>query len=78
MAETPMDDGEVPQRGSRMFQIHEADLAELEKIIPAISDGHMGEWNPRERTQFRRAKDILSNVRWNYGPHTDVETIPAE
>jgi hypothetical protein len=75
---TPMDDGDVPQRGTRMFQIHESDLAELEKIIPAMSDSHMGEWSPRERTQLRRAKDILSNVRWNYGPHTDVEIIPAE
>lgn len=75
--DTPMDDGHVHERGHRMFQIYESDLAELEKIIPAMSDGQMGNWTPRERTQLRRVKDILSNVRWNYGPHTKVERIDA-
>lgn len=64
--------------GSRMFQIYESDLAELEKIVPAMSDHFMGKLSPRLRTQLRRAKDILSNVRWNYGPHDEVEVIPAE
>ena len=62
---------------SRMYQVHEEDFAELERIIPELSDAMMGKLTPRMRTQLRRCKDILSNVRWNYGPHSEVEIIPA-
>jgi len=60
-----------------MLQIYEDDLSELEKIIPEISGAMMEHLTPRMRTQLRRCKDILSHVRWNYGPHTVVEVIPA-
>ena len=61
----------------RMFQIYEDDFAELERIVPELSDSMMGQLTPRMRTQLRRCKDILSNVRWNYGPQSEVEIIPA-
>jgi len=60
-----------------MFQMYEEDLAELERVIPEFSDSMMGKLSPRMRTQLRRCKEILSNVRWNYGPHSEVEIIPA-
>lgn len=64
---------------SRLFQIHEDDLAELEQTLPRIAQKleteHMAN---ATRSQLRRVKDILSNVRWDYGPPTDVEIVPAE
>lgn len=60
---------------SKLFQIYESDLSELERSLPDISDALMAHLHPRQRVQFRRAKEILSNVRWNYGPATEVEVI---
>lgn len=63
---------------SRLYQIYEDDLSDLEKCIPLISDSLMEHLDPRMRTQLRRCKTILSDVRWNYGPHTEVDVIPAD
>jgi hypothetical protein len=68
--------GEVTM--SRLFQVYEDDLAELERIVPDFSSSMMAQLTPRMRTQLRRCKEILSNIRWNYGPHTEVEVIPAD
>jgi hypothetical protein len=62
---------------SKLFQIHEDDLAELERTIPQFSDAMMLNLTSRLRTQLRRCQTILSNVRWNYGPPTEVESLPA-
>jgi len=62
----------------KVFQIHEEDLAELERTLPQLSESMLPVLTPCLRTQLRRCKIILSNVRWNYGPPTDVEQIPAE
>lgn len=59
----------------RLFQIYEDDLAELERILPDIESHLMLHLDARQRTQLRRVKDILSNVRWNYGPHDNVEIV---
>lgn len=61
---------------SKLLQIYEGDLAELEQILPALHDA-MGKTSPRIRMKLRRAKQILSDVRWDYGPHSEVEEIPA-
>lgn len=61
---------------SKLFQIHETDLADLERLLPEVADETMAILTPRLRVKFRQAKAILSNVRWNYGPPTDVETVP--
>ncbi len=63
---------------SKLFQIHEDDLAELERTLPQFSDALMLNLTSRLRTQLRRCQTILSNVRWNYGPPTDVEIIESE
>ena len=63
----------------KLFQIYEDDLAELEQILPSICDGPLVEFmDPSIRRKFRRCKLILSNVRWNYGPHDNVEVIPVD
>jgi hypothetical protein len=65
----------------RLFQITEDDLAELERTLPDLfSSGPVMQAldNNRSRTQLRRVKDILSNVRWNYGPWSDVTIVPAD
>lgn len=66
----------TPPRGSRMFQIHEDDLVDLERTLPQFHDALHTQLTPTLRTQFRRVQDILSNVRWNYGPHENVKVIP--
>ena len=63
----------------KLFQINEDDLAELERTLPQFADALSItiQYNNRLRAQFRRVQAILSNVRWNYGPPTDVDVIDA-
>ena len=63
---------------AHLFQIHEDDLAELERTLPHFADAMMQSLTPRLRVQLRRCQSILSSVRWNYGPPTEVEVIPAD
>ena len=67
---------------SRLFQITEDDLAELERLLPDLQDAVMTSRgyndNNRIRVQLRRVKDIVSNLRWNYGPPTNVGIIPVD
>lgn len=59
---------------SRLFQIYEDDLAELERILPEFANRlFQAPLDNKVRVQLRRCQTILSNVRWNYGPPTDVE-----
>lgn len=63
---------------SKVFQIYEDDLAELERTIPDIVDAISDRHDNRMATQIRRLQSILTNVRWNYTPHKEVERIDAE
>jgi hypothetical protein len=68
-----------PTPASRLFQIHEEDLADLERTLPQIADGLFDRLTPKLRTQCRRMQDILSRVRWNYGPPQNVKLVePGE
>lgn len=63
----------------KLFQIYEDDLAELERTIPQIAESTMlTSLDNRLRVKFRLVQAILSRVRWNYGPPTDIEVIPAD
>jgi hypothetical protein len=66
---------------SKLFQITEEDLAELEHVMPQIQndlfDELAGPAGNRIRVQLRRVKEILTNVRWDYGPPEHVERIDA-
>ena len=61
--------------GDKMFQIHEADLVCLEHTLPQFADALMPQLTPRLRVQLRTVQEVLSKVRWNYGPPTDVQEI---
>lgn len=66
----------------KRFQITEDDLAELEHTLPQLQDDLFDkltqpECAPRLRRQLNRVKEILSNVRWNYGPPLEVERIDS-
>jgi hypothetical protein len=63
---------------TRLYQITEEDLGELERTLPQICEDLMANLDGRLRTQFRRCQTILSQVRWRYGPASEVERIPAD
>ncbi len=60
---------------SRMLQISESDLAELESTLPLIVDRLYPQMDNRLRSQVRRIQRVLTDVRWNYGPPREVEAI---
>lgn len=62
----------------KLFQINENDLGELERILPQLSEALMPTMNNRLRRQLRQCQTVLSNVRWGYGPPTDVSVIPVD
>lgn len=72
-----MSDEQAPQRGSRLYQVSENDLATLERTLPEIAEVMMGNLSPRLRVQWRQVQTILSKIRWNYGPPEHVERIEA-
>jgi hypothetical protein len=61
----------------KLHQITEDDLAELERTIPQFADRLMTQMDNRLRVQIRRTREILADVRWNYGPPREVQTIPT-
>ncbi len=61
---------------SKLFQIKEEDLGALEATLPQLADALMPVLNNRLRVQLRRAQQVLSDVRWNYGPPSEVQLIP--
>lgn len=60
-----------------LFQITEDHLAELERILPEIQTALMTSpgYGSRSRVQLGKVKEIISSVRWNYGPPSHVEVI---
>jgi hypothetical protein len=59
----------------KLFQINADDLAQLERDLPLLAQSLMLTMNNSDRAAIRRIKAILSNVRWNYGPPTNVEIV---
>lgn len=70
---------------SKLFQIRDEDLEELERVLPqwvdrltcGVAPNGASTFDNRLRTQVRRVQDILKDVRWNYGPPGDISFIPA-
>lgn len=62
----------------KMFQIHEDDLAALEREVPAVFDALMQHLDSRLRVKARTVQGILSRVRWNYGPPSEVLIVPVD
>lgn len=63
---------------SRLLQIKDDDLAVLERTLPQLADALMVKLDNRLRVQLRQVQRILSDVRWNYGPPSEIEIIPPE
>lgn len=74
----PRDELPIPH-GTPLHQITEDDLVELERVMPILCDrlqfSHEGRIHPELRLKVRRVKDILSNVRWNYQPYSEVHRV---
>jgi hypothetical protein len=63
---------------SKVYQIYENDLGELEQVLPQLAQALTPVLNNRLRVQLRRCQTILSNVRWDYGPPSEIEKISAD
>lgn len=60
---------------SQLFQVYEQDLVQMEQSLPILAQA-VGPLNdPRLKRHLRLLKEIVSNVRWNYGPHDQVEKV---
>lgn len=58
---------------SKLYQITETDLAVLESELPHLLEASMEMCNdPLKRKQWEAVKAIMSNVRWNYGPPSEI------
>lgn len=68
----------IPKGDSKLFQIYEQDLAELERILPEFMNfiAFQPEWNQSNiwKVRFRKVIDIVKNVRWNYGPPEETHS----
>lgn len=59
-----------------LFHIYEGDLAKLERALPKLCDAAgMALNKPQNQVLFEECKDIISNVRWNYGPPQEVRIM---
>ncbi len=63
---------------SKLFQIKEDDLGALEATMPQLADALMPVLNNRLRVQLRRVQQVLSDVRWGYGPPSEVQIISPD
>jgi hypothetical protein len=63
---------------SKLYQITEPDLADLEQTLPQLADALTLSLDNAMRIKIRRVQAILSRVRWSYGPWTEVGTVPAQ
>lgn len=65
----------------KMFQVSEDDLETLESGLPALQDAMMSAPDVINRKDIHdhlsMLKRIVSDVRWNYGPPTEVGSIEA-
>ena len=65
----------------KQYQISADDLATLEELVPDLTwllDEKLND--TAIRMKARRVKEILSNVRWGYGPpvEVDIERIEGD
>lgn len=63
---------------SKLYKVTEEDLECLENLVPALALSLMPHLSNRDRVALRQIKRILSDVRWEYGPHKVEAVIPAQ
>lgn len=60
------------------YRINEDDLQKLEMALPRICElSGQALNNPEAQVLFAEAKEIISNIRWDYGPPQAVEVLNA-
>lgn len=70
-------DDSMQPKSTRLFQISEPDLADLESLVPRLVDMlYRPELDNQTRIKIRRVQQIIVNIRWNYGPPSEVIVIP--
>jgi len=63
---------------TQIHQIYEDDLAVLESEMPQLMSATMTACNdPLIRKRWETVRDILTKVRWNYGPPISVKEVDA-
>lgn len=68
----------TPADTMRMLHISSTDLATLVDLLPPLLEIGMDKWTNLQRVRYRRVQQILTNVQWNYGPHTNIQHIDAD
>lgn len=64
---------------TKLFQIYADDLQKLEVILPQLQDALMERaCEPAIQVKLQEAKEILSNVRWSYGPPVEMHRISCD
>lgn len=53
-------------------------MNKLECDLPAILGRHYRCLTPADLPAFRRVQRVLMDVRWNYGPPTEVHVVAPE
>lgn len=67
------------QMTESLFQVYETDLSLLERELPSLMGDALVSCNDAmTRKRWEAVKAVLSNVRWNYGPPTQVKTDEGE
>lgn len=63
----------------KQYQISESDLETLEAAFPELASALGAEAANRRDIQEHMAmvKKALSDVRWNYGPHENIEEVDS-
>lgn len=56
-------------------QISDTDLCSLEELLPKLLSRDYANLDDDKRAMWNRVRRIIGDVRWNYGPPTQVETI---
>lgn len=61
-----------------LFMVHQNDLETLERDLPLLlREMGLALNHKRNQVRWRRVIEIIRNIRWDYGPPTEVEEIPA-
>ena len=62
----------------RHYRVNEDDLQKLEALLPRVFDRLVPQMNdPALQIMAEELKRIVSDVRWDYGPPSEVRQLPA-
>lgn len=64
----------------KRFHVTEDDLCDLERMLPQLCEFATlrPDARPMFRVMTRRLQQIMTNIRWDYGPSGEVHVIPVD